>query len=523
MFADSGMRRVRFLLPLCGGLLFAGLWLGYRGYFLDDAFITFRYARNLAAGLGPVFNVGEPVEGYTTFAWMLVCSIPFALFESARALDAIKVLGLVLGLAVLWRAFRFPGPTGEVRWRPGVVLLAASPVFILNCGDGLETPLYALLLLEFTRAAVGARTFRGGLLCGGLLALLVMTRPEALPLLIALPLALAVGQGSVRGLLRFTAGLVAAAAVPIGTHIGWRLAYYGVALPNTYYAKAMGALAPRVSSGLADVGALVSGGAGPFPVELWLALALAATGTAIALRRGDGAVRVWYLVLWLGVGSRVAFDIWSGGAWMGVFRFLAPGLPLLCVIADEGVRTIGAHEAFRSRRARQVGAAALAVGLSAGVAFGVVGHIARVKTSAGYRLSLDRGHVALGNWLRERYAKDTWVAIGDSGAVPFYSELPTIDLFGLVDATVARLPGEYGHRPGTAEYALERRPGVIVLWTPVPIEERPAGLEVRGVSSFDSAILEHPTFRRDYHFVREFAFRPELGRVPGYYLAVFER
>src|SRR5436309_3119107 len=31
---------------------------------IDDAFINFRYAANLAAGLGPVFNPGERVEGY---------------------------------------------------------------------------------------------------------------------------------------------------------------------------------------------------------------------------------------------------------------------------------------------------------------------------------------------------------------------------------------------------------------------------------------------------------------------------
>src|SRR5207244_5605095 len=39
---------------------------------IDDAFINFRYAENLAAGLGPVFNAGERVEGYTTPAWVFL-------------------------------------------------------------------------------------------------------------------------------------------------------------------------------------------------------------------------------------------------------------------------------------------------------------------------------------------------------------------------------------------------------------------------------------------------------------------
>ncbi|RKX21336.1 MAG: hypothetical protein DRP51_04400, partial [Candidatus Zixiibacteriota bacterium] len=40
------------------------------GYSIDDAFITFRYAENLADGYGLVFNPGgEPVEGYSNFLW----------------------------------------------------------------------------------------------------------------------------------------------------------------------------------------------------------------------------------------------------------------------------------------------------------------------------------------------------------------------------------------------------------------------------------------------------------------------
>jgi hypothetical protein len=40
-------------------------------FLCDDAFISFRYARNLLAGHGLVFNRGEFVEGYTNFLWTL--------------------------------------------------------------------------------------------------------------------------------------------------------------------------------------------------------------------------------------------------------------------------------------------------------------------------------------------------------------------------------------------------------------------------------------------------------------------
>ena len=39
----------------------------------EDAFITFRFAKNLANGHGLLWNIGEsPVEGYTNFLWLLL-------------------------------------------------------------------------------------------------------------------------------------------------------------------------------------------------------------------------------------------------------------------------------------------------------------------------------------------------------------------------------------------------------------------------------------------------------------------
>src|SRR5262245_14911733 len=57
-------------------LLFTAIALKYAFDYhfnaVDDAFISFRYARNLANGNGLVFNPGERVEGYTNFLWTVV-------------------------------------------------------------------------------------------------------------------------------------------------------------------------------------------------------------------------------------------------------------------------------------------------------------------------------------------------------------------------------------------------------------------------------------------------------------------
>ena len=63
----------------------------------DDAFITYRFSRNLAQGRGLVFNPGEKVEGYTNFLWTVIHAIPEKLGWNTPAFS--QVLGIVLIVA----------------------------------------------------------------------------------------------------------------------------------------------------------------------------------------------------------------------------------------------------------------------------------------------------------------------------------------------------------------------------------------------------------------------------------------
>lgn len=49
----------------------------FKGFIVDDAFITFRYVKNWTHGYGLVYNIGERVEGYSNFLWILLLA-PFA-------------------------------------------------------------------------------------------------------------------------------------------------------------------------------------------------------------------------------------------------------------------------------------------------------------------------------------------------------------------------------------------------------------------------------------------------------------
>src|SRR5947208_3425636 len=62
--------------PMIGALVFIiGLYQAITlRWVSDDAFITFRYVQNFVAGNGIVYNIGEYVEGYTHFLWLLTLS-----------------------------------------------------------------------------------------------------------------------------------------------------------------------------------------------------------------------------------------------------------------------------------------------------------------------------------------------------------------------------------------------------------------------------------------------------------------
>jgi arabinofuranosyltransferase len=124
------------LVVLVGLALLARLLPGPRT--IDDAFITFRYARNLLEGYGLVYNPGEQVLGTTTplYAGLMAglgalsggASAPFpvlALGVNALA-DALTCLVLVrMGALPCGRKARRPWPAGPAgrpvlpgRWRP---------------------------------------------------------------------------------------------------------------------------------------------------------------------------------------------------------------------------------------------------------------------------------------------------------------------------------------------------------------------------------------------------------------------
>ena len=214
-------------LPVGLALVLGGAALRRGPLFMDDAYITFRYARNLAGGVGLVYNAGERVLGTSAplFAVLLAglhrltgVAIPDLAFAlGAACLPACALLGYRL-------ARRAAGPLLAALF----VVAALSPRASLEVfASGMETPLYLAGLLGAVELACRGRDAAAFAAAGALYFL----HPDAAALVAALPLALRVARGRWPWH-ALTLGLAPAAAAAAALWVA-----YGSPLPHSVAAK----------------------------------------------------------------------------------------------------------------------------------------------------------------------------------------------------------------------------------------------------------------------------------------------
>jgi arabinofuranosyltransferase len=233
----------------------AGLYAGWQLFWFltDDAYIAFRYVSNSLQGYGYVWNPPPfaPVEGYTSFLWLVLLDVVWRLTgleppQSANPMALVFTLGTML-LATLM-IVRIPWKASLRRWRLAfvallLVYLVFNRTFLAWASSGLETALFNFLLVlwVFLTLVVRRPAWRAGL--GALVAAaLALSRPDGWlfcvsSLAITLWLAWRAPDRGERG------KVLLAGLLPLGlvvAHLLWRMSFYGECLPNTYCAKVVG-------------------------------------------------------------------------------------------------------------------------------------------------------------------------------------------------------------------------------------------------------------------------------------------
>ncbi|MGQ0721236.1 MAG: hypothetical protein ACT4PE_06640, partial [Candidatus Eiseniibacteriota bacterium] len=269
-------------------------------FLTDDAYISFRYARNLADGHGLVFNPGlPPVEGYTNFLWVALLGALAAL--GAPPDGAAPVLS-ILATVALWavvaswaaRAAEHGGRTWTALAPP--LFLAAARSIAVWSTSGLETRLFEALvvagtmrLVAETRAAIEARGAGEAAAQAAaraaakpwsavLFALAALTRPDGILVYGAAAAVVVAVIVRRRGDLRPHFRGAALFAAVVAAHFLFRRAYYGEWLPNTFHAKVTGF---RWDVGLEHHASFV------LEYFAWLWVPLLVAGAARMARRGE--------------------------------------------------------------------------------------------------------------------------------------------------------------------------------------------------------------------------------------------
>jgi arabinofuranosyltransferase len=431
----------------------------------DDAYITYRYAQNLATGNGLVFNAGERVEGYSSLLHVVLL-VPVYLLTGAQHIyagaAALNLFCMVLAFILFTlHVRRTRGPDQAVL---AALLFGASPLLWLVVAMGMETPVVMLIQivfwiqmenmtgrgrdgagLEAAWPGAGGWWVRHGFLVSILLLLAARADGFLMPAAGALYLFLA-------GRRRQAAQAAAVMAGGMAVVTGWRLFYYGFPFPNTYYVKVSGPLAERWWSGallLRDI--LMDGGLGFYLLAFLFAwvVSLAAWKTMGNGREGEqGRWPLPGFGAFFGIPFLLYFIHVGGDVYRERFLVVLIPLGIACLLAYLGPRMKQAALIFVVLLAFLVQLRPLALDQR----FVYI----RDKYDA---------WVTLGEFLRLEHPDD-FLAVDAAGKIPFYSGLRTIDMLGLADATIAHQEASFfrvGHNKSDVEYVLSREPDLIAV------------------------------------------------------------
>lgn len=400
----------------------------------DDAYITFRYADHLATGYGPVWNVGQAVEGYSNFLWMLILAGAQILGIDPETTSQVIGVHCFAGslLMVFWLGRRLLPNDG---WALiATFLVGTNYSFLMYATGGLETQLMAMLTLAVLSLSVAIvdgwhMTSRRALalsLCAGLA---VMTRPDA-PIVIAVAFAcagrVALGQ---RDRVAVALSLLAPAALLVLPWIYWKYQFYGELLPNTFHAKASNRTSLTLVRGLVYTAWL-------FISYWWLPVIIAIAWKSprrISWPRRKVAPLLVYAVLWL------SYIVWVGGDFMEM-RLMVSVIPVILLLMLTAM-------AAKQASPRWVGLAVV-VFCSGSFVHGLFfkEYVRPVGIGSIPRLSAYVSHDQPANWtaMGIRLAEDlgpmggATLAVCPAGAIPFFARQRTIDVLGLNDEWVAR-------------------------------------------------------------------------------------
>ena len=391
---------------LATGLLYLLYWTPYG---IDDPWITYRYAENLASGAGFVYNAGERVLGTSTPLYTLILAgadlLGLSVPHASWVIGGLSAGAALLLVFLLVRRLHTEGAAVLA-----VALLASATLFHRGATWGMETPLYTALILGVFVAYASGRDLLAAFLAG----LCLVARLDGA----AVGAALFAVHVVSRRELPLRPGLVFLATV--APWFLFSLLYFGSLSPNSMSAKQLhtgnrllfwmpGWLIKEPRAWLAGIGALVLVATPRARVTAALPLAWAAL-YVVAYTFARIHPYDWYYIPLLPVlAAFAAVGVLSVAEWAGR-RWRAPSS--VRWLAALLIATLLLPDALRTAR--------------------------RLRGDEG-ELGLERLRYEAALWMRDSLPAGVPIASGGIGIIGYYNDRVIRDAMGLVSPEVARL------------------------------------------------------------------------------------
>ena len=402
-------------------LLAAANLLVHWGYVVDDAYISFRYAHNVIAGNGLVFNVGERVEGFSNPLWVGLLSLGG--LAGVKLPTVAKLLGIGFYILLLRSVYQLGMHFGDRSFARSLsMLIAVAPQMGFWANAGLETVSVAYFLAAGATHAISDS--KRGRVSNSLVSyacLIVISRPEGVALA-----GILIGYASLRHLKvvpnqwRLLVFLLFVTVVCL-----LRFWYFGELAPNTYFVKSGSPLTNALSGCSYVLVALISAGGVAIPLAI------------VVERRAD---RPGKLLLGLLLAFFLAFQLRFGWDWMPHARMAVPYLVFALIPYVHVVTRFGQRNPWQ-------GVLVMALWL---VAWG--GHAMKEgHIPSSLHLPEENRHPyhELGHFLSDQFSEEDLFVYDEMGVLPFFGNVRFLDTNGLTDKAIAQ--SKYG-QPDVEEH-----------------------------------------------------------------------
>ena len=406
-------------------------WLAfhlYTGLRLEDALITWRYARHLASGDGFVFNLGERVLGTTSPLLTLLLGAAGVVIGVDRIPLAASLLMMTAaaGAAVMTCLAVEKLGCGRAPALAATGALVVHPQMLWMASGGMETP----LVLFFMAASLWAIAARRPIAAAVLAALLVLTRIDGILWASGVLICLRVEEAW--PVLRRAA---VAASLVLGPWVVFAWMYFGSPIPNSLVAKRVFAAGwefanpAHVRDFLGWVRPFL---AWAFPPMVWVGGLAFLAGAARLLLVKPAAASMRLLVVFP---LLFCVALYFGRAPIWFDWYLAPVGYCSLIVGMVGVWPLVESVTTRPQWRRVAGGACLAAWAALMLSHGR--YTARMNRD--YQINEEGTRRVIGEWLRDNTPASAVVAMEAVGYQGYYSDRSVIDLAGVVSPRVVAI------------------------------------------------------------------------------------